>query len=184
MKFQRFNLLLLLIPLAFACNRNEDSLCNLESDFKILDYAGFECYTNIADAKDCARIQNKPIFLLFTGYACVGDTHYEEVLFLEKECRRLLSENFIPVVLHVDDKITLPKKYKKEVEWYDGSRRYLKTTGMFNQYYQFSKFQSNTQPFMVVLDADENILLDPIGYQSLHEDYYLYLLKGVDTFKK
>ena len=102
------------------------------------------------------RSYSKQTNLSFIYKRCVGDTHYEEMSFLEKECRKLLSENFILVVLHVDDKLTLLKKYKKDVEWYS-SKRYLKTTGMLNRYYQFSKFKSNSQPFMVVLYADENV---------------------------
>ena len=84
----------------------------------------------------------------------------------KKKCRNILTEHFIPVVLHVDDKIKLPEKYKLEVAWFDGSKKYLDTTGKLNQHYQFSKFQSNTQPFMVVLDVNKNIIINWLSRKS------------------
>jgi thiol:disulfide interchange protein DsbD len=85
----------------------------------------------------------------------------EEYVWADNGVLNRLKNDFVVVALYVDDKTVLP-----EDEWitstYDGKLK--RTLGKQNFDLQIDTFNSNAQPFYVLLDKDEKQLTDPRSY--------------------
>ncbi|MCK4699224.1 MAG: hypothetical protein KAT38_02780, partial [Bacteroidales bacterium] len=92
-----------------------------------------------------------------------------------------LKENFVIIALYIDDRTKLP-----EDEWitseYDGKIK--KTIGKMNADFQISRFRINTQPYYVILDHDENVLIPPMSYNLNIREYNDFLDAGLKKFEE
>ncbi|MEA3445185.1 MAG: thioredoxin family protein, partial [Bacteroidota bacterium] len=143
---------------------------------------GLKGYFDYDQALDCARKQNKPVFIDFTGHGCVNCREMEASVWSAPQVLKRLRKDFVVVALYVDDKkIKLP-----EDEWvtssYDGKVK--KTLGKKLADLQITKFNVNAQPFYVLLDHDESNLVTPRGYDKNVEDFVEFLDAGLAEFKK
>ena len=122
---------------------------------------GIKGFFDYDEAKNYARKVNKPLFIDFTGHGCVNCRKMEEYVWADKEVLNRLKNDYIVVALYVDDKTILP-----ENEWftssYDGKIK--KTIGKQNFDLQIGTFNSNAQPYYVLLDNEENLLSIPRAY--------------------
>jgi thiol:disulfide interchange protein DsbD len=90
----------------------------------------------------------------------------------------------------VDEKITLPEGEQEAVSvpTSDGNSRQkaIKTVGDRWSTLETLTFGSNTQPYYVLLDTDETLLANPVGY-SYSSDitrYREYLKCGLDAYEE
>ncbi len=108
---------------------------------------GIEGYFDYEQALECAKEQGKPLFIDFTGHACVNCREMEQNVWSDPEALKRLRNDFVVVALYVDDKKVLP-----EDEWvvstYDGKTK--KSIGKINADIQVSKYRQNAQPFYVI----------------------------------
>lgn len=126
-----------------------------------------------------AEAEGKPLLLDFTGHACVNCRQMEASVWPDKEVYRLLSQEFIVVQLYVDDKTALPDA-EQTVSSFSGKR--IRTIGNKWSDLQTSKFNSNSQPYYVMLDpATEEVLVEPKGADYNVESYAAYLRSGLDA---
>lgn len=157
------------------------------SDFLHLAH-GIEGYFDYDQALKCAKEQNKPLFLDFTGHGCVNCREMEQTVWADPRVLEMLKNDFVVVALYVDDKKTLP-----EDEWYisdyDGKKK--KTLGKKNADFQIRNFHSNAQPNYILLDNQggtndlEKFILAPARGHNLDKDaFYEFLKKGLAEFKK
>ncbi len=142
---------------------------------------GLEGYFDYDQAVACAKKQNKPIFIDFTGHGCVNCREMEANVWSDPKVLKKLRNDYIVLALYVDDKYTLP-----EDEWvtstYDGKVK--KTIGKKYADFQITKFGVNAQPFYVLMDADGNVLVQPRAY-DLNVDAFLdFLNQGLKNFKE
>ena len=116
---------------------------------------GIKGYFDIRQAIACAREQNKPVFIDFTGHGCVNCRKMEANVWSHPDVLQRLKSDFVVVALYGDDKTELP-----ETQWftspYDGKLK--KSVGKQNSDYQVRYFNSNTQPLYVILSPDGNPL--------------------------
>ena len=132
---------------------------------------GLKGYFDYEEGKGCALNLDKPLFLDFTGHACFNCRRMEENVWINPEVKEILEEDYIVIALYVDDKTTLPK----------GSE--YKTIGKKNFNFQVNQFNSNAQPFYVLLDPrDENILVEPKAYDTNIENFIEFLDIGKDEY--
>ena len=84
------------------------------------------------------------------------------------------------VVLYIDDTKKLP-----ESEWvtseFDGKVK--KTLGKKYADFQISRFRVNSQPYYVLLDADENMLVQPKAYDLDVDAFVEFLDEGIAQFE-
>ncbi len=84
------------------------------------------------------------------------------------------------VALYVDDRKELP-----ESDWYtssyDGKQK--KTIGKQNADFQITRFGNNAQPFYVILNKDEQILMEPSAYNLDVLDFVKFLDHAKDNFE-
>ncbi len=93
---------------------------------------------------------------------------------------KYLKEDYILISLYVDDKTTLPESEQK-VSACTGKK--IKTIGNKWSEYQACTFNTNSQPYYVLMTPGEKILNDPRGYTPDKERYIQFLQEGLDKFK-
>lgn len=133
---------------------------------------GLQGYFDYKQALACAKQQNKPIFIDFTGHGCVNCREMEANVWAEPEVLKQLQEDFILLALYVDDKTELP-----ENEWYvskyDGKEK--RTIGKQNADLQITRYGNNAQPYYVLLGPDEKLLAQPRGYDKNVAEFASFL---------
>lgn len=141
---------------------------------------GLQGYFDYEQALNCARNQHKPLFVSFTGHGCVNCREMEARVWSDNRVLKTLTDNYIIVELYVDDKTELDEQDWKKSD-YDGK---MKTTiGKVNSDIQVSKFNINAQPYYCLLDADENLLVEPRGYNLNVDAFIEYLNSGITAYK-
>lgn len=140
---------------------------------------GLKGFFDLKEAKEYSKKVGKPIFIDFTGHGCVNCREMEARVWSDPRVLKLLQEEYVILALYVDDKTELP-----ESEWKTNAKgKVLKTLGKINADYQISKFNVNAQPYYVLMDGNENLLLTPKAYDLNPDNFVDYLKKGVEAYK-
>jgi thiol:disulfide interchange protein DsbD len=141
-----------------------------------------DCFKDLKEGVAYAKKVNKPIMLDFTGYACVNCRKMEEHVWPEGKIKDYLNDDYVLISLYVDDKKELPEDQQVEVERIGGGTRVLENYGHKWAHFQTQFFQSNSQPYYVLLSPDgKEILNKPVGYTPDVEDYEAFLQCGLDV---
>jgi thiol:disulfide interchange protein DsbD len=131
-----------------------------------------------------ARLVNKPLFLDFTGNACVNCRYMESNVWVTPEVLPILRDSVVIVSLYVDSRVELPAAEQKEVEW-SGKQRTLSTVGNKNAFMQITKYGSSSQPQYVVLNHDEsNATPGTMGTERDQNIFAAWLKSGLTNFKE
>jgi len=140
---------------------------------------GLKGYFDYEQGLACAKAQNKPIFIDFTGHGCVNCREMEANVWSDARVQKILREDYIIIALYVDDKQKLP-----EEDWvtssYDGKVK--KTLGKKYADFQITRFGVNAQPYYVLLDHQENTLVDPRAYDLNADAFVEFLENGKKEF--
>ena len=144
----------------------------------------FECFKDLKEGVAYAQKVNKPILLDFTGYACVNCRKMEEHIWPKASIKPYFENDYVLISLYVDDKKELPEDQKLTVERLGGGTRVLENYGHKWAHFQTQFFQSNSQPYYVLLDSNGEIILnEPVGYTPDEEDYKAFLDCGLEVFE-
>lgn len=142
---------------------------------------GLEGYFDYDQALACAKEQNKPIFIDFTGHACVNCREMEANVWSDPKVLEMLRNDYIVTALYVDDKKTLP-----EDEWitstYDGKVK--KTIGAKFADMQIAKYNVNAQPYYVLLNPNGELLTQPKAYDLEVDHFVTFLKTGIKNHKE
>ena len=145
----------------------------------------FECFKDLKEGVAYAQKVNKPILLDFTGYACVNCRKMEEHVWPKASIKSYFENDYVLISLYVDDKKELPETQKLTVERLGGGARVLENYGHKWAHFQTQFFQSNSQPYYVLLSPDgKTVLNPPVGYTPDEEDYKVFLDCGLEAFDK
>ena len=143
----------------------------------------FDCFKDLKEGVAYAQKVNKPILLDFTGYACVNCRKMEEHIWPKATIKSYFEKDYVLISLYVDDKKELPEDQKLTVERLGGGTRVLENYGHKWAHFQTQFFQSNSQPYYVLLDSDgKQVLNEPVGYTPDEEDYKAFLDCGLEVF--
>jgi thiol:disulfide interchange protein DsbD len=143
------------------------------------------CFKDYEQGVTHAKESDKPILLDFTGYACVNCRKMEENVWPIDHVYEKLKEEYVLVSLYVDDKKDLPEAEKIKVKRANGTSRTLRSYGNKWAHFQAERFQTNTQPFYVLLSPDGKTILNrPVGYTPDDKDYAAFLDCGLEAFEK
>ena len=143
----------------------------------------FKSFKDFKKGVAYARKVNKPILLDFTGYACVNCRKMEEIVWSKPSIVPYFENEYVLISLYVDDKRELPDSQKIKVERLGGGSRTLTNFGHKWAHFQTEFFQSNSQPFYVLLSPDAKTELAPkVGYTPDEKDYESFLKLGLEAF--
>ena len=134
---------------------------------------GLKGFFDYEEALEYSKKVNKPLFLDFTGFACENCRLMEHNVWAKPHILEMLKKDYIIVSLFVDSKYELDQE-----DWLTDKGKTIKQLGLKNLHLQTEKFNNAAQPLYVIIDNQENIISDPIGYCS-EEDFYNFLVKGI-----
>ncbi len=142
---------------------------------------GIQGYFDYEQAIDCAKSQNKPLFIDFTGHGCVNCREMEARVWSDPKVLKRLKNDFVMVALYVDDKTKLD-----EQEWYTSAydNKVKKTIGKQNADFQITRYSNNAQPFYVILDQNEKLLEKPLAYNLDIDNFAKFLDKAKEEYYK
>lgn len=132
-----------------------------------------------------AKKINKPVVLDFTGHACVNCRKMEEQVWSAAHVKNTLANDVVLISLYVDERIDLPKEQQYETTM-AGKIKKVKTTGDKWMVLQANNYGTNSQPYYVFLNHDEEPLVENANYQDYGTvDLFAdWLSRGLQQFNK
>ena len=150
------------------------SLYEQESDCPL----GLDCFKDFDEGLAFAKINNKPILLDFTGWACVNCRKMEENVWSDPKVYELLKENYVLISLYVDDRKELSEENQFKIKINENHLKSIETIGDKWSTFQYLNFQTASQPYYVIMNANLEILNEAKQYTGVDE-YYNWLKEGV-----
>jgi thiol:disulfide interchange protein len=158
----------------------EEKLCDEPKYADFLHFPhGIKGYFDYEQALSCAKEQNKPVFVDFTGHGCVNCREMEARVWSDHSVLQRFNSDFIMLALYVDDKTELPQS-----AWYTSEydNKVKKTIGRQNADLQIRQFNNNAQPFYLILDTDGELLIEPKSYDLNIGNFISFLDAGKKAF--
>ncbi len=145
---------------------------------------GIKGYYDYEQGLKCAKSQNKPVFIDFSGHGCVNCRKMEENVWNEPEVLKRLKNDYIVIQLYTDDRTELPEEeWTPGEESYDG--RVKKELGEKWGDMQIRRFGRNSQPQYVLLGPDgEKLIKETRGFDLDVEAYVEFLDNGKKAFEE
>jgi thiol:disulfide interchange protein len=163
-------------------NEKQNQICEdpKYSEFLHLPH-GLKGYFDYDQALACARQQNKPLFIDFTGHGCTNCREMEANVWADPQVLEKLKNDYVIVALYVDDKTELPQS-----EWYTSKydNKVKKSIGKQNADLQITNLNNNAQPFYVLVGKDERVLAWPKAYDKSVESFIDFLESGTKTYNE
>ncbi|TNJ46000.1 thioredoxin family protein [Tamlana fucoidanivorans] len=129
-----------------------------------------------------AKKIGKPVMIDFTGHACVNCRKMEQNVWVKPNVLHMLKNDVVLISLYVDDKRKLPADEVVKSKLKPGKK--LKYIGQKWSELQTIKYKTNSQPFYVLMDHNEENLVEPVAYTPDAEAYFTWLKSGISKFKK
>ena len=143
-----------------------------------------DCFKDLKQGLAYAQSVDKPVLLDFTGYACVNCRKMEEHVWPNSTIDHFLRDDYVLISLYVDDKKPLPEEQQLVSNRVGGGTRLLENYGHKWANFQTHFFQTNSQPYYVLLSADgKKVLTQPIGYTPDAAQFADFLRCGLKTWK-
>ena len=129
----------------------------------------------------------KPLFIDFTGKACVNCRKMENTVWGKPGVIEKLRNDVVIVSLYVDDKKDLPKKEHKTVEYAPGKYKKITQVGHKWSYFHQSRYKTNTQPYYRMLGPNGEDLSNGSADYEHHgsaKKFQKWLEAGLNAYKK
>lgn len=127
-----------------------------------------------------AKKIGKPVMIDFTGHACVNCRKMEQNVWAKDKVLNVLKNDVVLISLYVDDKRPLPEEEIVDSQLRPGKK--LKYIGQKWSELQAVKYKTNSQPYYVLMNHDEENLIDPVAYTPDVDEYYDWLKQGIANF--
>lgn len=129
-----------------------------------------------------AKTVGKPVMIDFTGWACVNCRKMEQNVWVEPNVLSKLKNDVVLISLYVDQKTGFSDGEAPDSKLRPGKK--LRNVGQKWSELQTIKYKTNTQPYYVLMDHDENNLNTPVAYTPDADEYYTWLTDGINKFEK
>ena len=141
---------------------------------------GVDDWYDYDQAVEVSKQSHKPILIDFTGWNCVNCRNMEQNVFPNPEVLKRLKNDFVMLQLVIDDKTDLPasEQYKSTV-----TGKNITTIGSKWLDLEISKYNSNAQPFYVIINQKGETLVPPQGANENVGSYISFLDSGIAAFK-
>jgi len=143
---------------------------------------GLNCFHDFEKGKAYAKEVGKPIMLDFTGWGCVNCRKMEEQVWSDPRVLSRLRNDFVLISLYVDERERLPES-EQGISEITGKK--IKTVGNLWSEFQALHFQTNSQPYYVVIGHESmDGLTEPAAYDPDIEKFVDWLDRSKAAFKK
>ena len=176
-------------PMQYSIFNHSSTTTNNVTDEDLAKYSfsdecphDLPCFHDFFEAQCYAKAVNKPLFLDFTGYACVNCRKMEENVWIDPEILSMLANDVVLVSLYVDDRTELPEEQLLTIK-NGGYEKKLRTEGNKWSYFQAINFTFVSQPLYVIVNPDATeVLMQPIGYTPDADEYKGLIKDAIDKF--
>ena len=132
-----------------------------------------------------AKEVGKAVVIDFTGKACVNCREMEQAVWSNSVIKEILKNDVVLISLYVDLKTKLPKEKQYETTL-AGKTKKVRTIGDQWMVLQANTYGTNSQPYYVFLNHEEEMLVENANYQDygtvdLFKDW---LNRGLEEFSK
>jgi thiol:disulfide interchange protein DsbD len=132
------------------------------------------CFKDYEQGLAYAQQSNKPILLDFTGHGCVNCRKMEDNVWSQEGIYELLRDRYVVISLYVDAREKLETPYSSPID--GGMRRMI---GNKWADFQLLHFNTQSQPFYVLLSPDGKVLNQPVAYTPNADEYRAFLECGL-----
>lgn len=143
---------------------------------------GLDDWYDYDQAVEVARQLKKPILIDFTGWNCVNCRLMEQNVFPNPEVYKRLKNDFVMLQLVIDDKTELAKEEQVESAVSPGKK--ITTLGGKWLDMEVAKYNSNAQPYYVIINEKGETLVPPQGANQNISEFVKYLDSGIAAYKK
>lgn len=138
------------------------------------------CFKDYEEGMRYAKAQGKPVMLDYTGWSCVNCRKMEDNVWSDSKVMKRLAENYVIISLYVDDKMVLPE----QEQYVSSTGKKVRTVGNKWSDMQRTVYETNSQPYYVLLDNNGRILAQPRGYTPDIDTYVQFLDEGLCRYNK
>ncbi len=138
------------------------------------------CFKDYEEGMRYAKAQGKPVMIDFTGWSCVNCRKMEDNVWSDSEVLKRLSGDYVVISLYVDDRTPLAEKD----QYVSSTGKKIRTTGNKWSDLQETQYETNSQPYYVLLDNNGKILAQQRGYTPDVDLYLKFLDEGLCRFEK
>lgn len=149
-------------------------------DFKLAHKPMNQVFNDYETGMAYAAQTKKPVLLEFGGHGCVNCHKMDATVLADDRVRELIDEEFVFIVLKVDERTRLPKTIEVDE---NGRKSKLRTVGDKWSYLQRHKFGTQSQPFYVIIDQQGMPLSPSHAYDESVDNYVEFLETGLKNFK-
>ncbi|WP_462266991.1 protein-disulfide reductase DsbD family protein [Mucilaginibacter sp.] len=144
-------------------------------------HKGLDEWYDYDQALRVSKELKKPVLIDFTGWNCPNCRKMEADVWADPEVHKRLQQNFVLLELYVDEKrgeLPLNEQYTSTL-----SGKKITNIGDKNSDYEASKFNVNSQPYYVIIDARGKVLVPPQGANYSVENYIKFLDSGLAAYQ-
>lgn len=137
---------------------------------------GFYDYT---EALEYSKKVGKPLFIDFTGSACVNCREMEARVLSDPRIKQMLNEDYVFLSLYGDVKVDVPQD-----DWVTlPNGKVLKQLGKINTNLVMGKYEVNAMPYYIITDNNGEEIVEPRGYDLNVESFIEFLTNGITAYK-
>ena len=141
---------------------------------------GIPGFFDLKEALEYSKRVNKPLFIDFTGAACVNCREMESRVFSAAKVKEILNNDFVFVSVYGD--------IKKEVDSKDwvtlSNGKVLKSLGKINSHYIMERYNINAMPYYIIVDNQGDEIVEPRGYNLDIELFVKFLEEAKEIYKR
>ena len=150
------------------------------TDMGLKHIDGIPGFFDLQEALEYSKTVNKPVFIDFTGAACVNCREMESRVFSDAKVKELLNTQFVFVSLYGDVKTEVA-----EQDWVTlPNGKVLKGLGKINTAFIMEKYKANAMPYYIITDAQGNTIVEPRGYNLDKDAFVDFLENAIATYNK
>ncbi|MGZ3819376.1 MAG: protein-disulfide reductase DsbD family protein [Mucilaginibacter sp.] len=142
---------------------------------------GIDDWYDYDQAIQVSKELHKPILIDFTGWNCVNCRKMESNVMPNPEVLKRLQNDFVMLQLVIDDKTEIPVADQRKSTF---NGREITTLGAKWLDFEITKYNSNAQPFYVIIDETGKTLVPPQGAIFDVTSFKNYLDSGIAAYKK
>ncbi|MEG0517836.1 MAG: cytochrome c biogenesis protein CcdA [Bacteroidales bacterium] len=141
---------------------------------------GIPGFFDYHEALEYSAQVGKPVFIDYTGAACVNCREMESRVFSDPKIKNMLNNDFVFVSIYGDVKTEVA-----QADWVTlPNGKVLKGLGKINTNLIMGKYKVNAMPYYIIVDAQGNEVVEPRGY-NLDQGAFVEFLNGaLAAYKK
>ena len=160
----------------------ENSLCEAPKYSETMQMAyNVNGYFDVMQGIECAKSQDKPVLLYFTGHTCSNCKKMQASIWSDPTINKYFNNKVVMTALYTDEKSVIVD----EENWFKSSNdgKIKKTLGDVNLDIQVVNFKTKSQPFYVLMSPDGVVLNTPMEYNSDTDKFLEFLKEGIENYE-